>query len=311
MITSSHRGFTIRHSDLTQQAYRAAPCDVLLIVTRRNLKRAIGEFARADATTSGFYSGLRIEEVEDLSFLQDFPSLRYLEITGRKPVNLRPLAGLSNLRGLLVENPGSGLDFKCFPELEVFQGTWHPGNCSLAAARELRRLHVWKYAAKDLAVLAHITRLEELHLTQTPIHSLDGLQTLADLRYFDLAYAPKLKSLAAFTACGDGLREVSFQKVPGIPSYQPLSALRRLRRLKLGACAPMPDLKWTKPLGWLDFFSFVDTNVVDGDLSPLLRLPRLEYVGTFDKKHYNLKSATLMETLAKARALTVPETPAN
>lgn len=310
MITSQHRGFTIRHSDLTQQAYRAAPCDVLLVVTRKNLKRAIAEFARADATTSGFYSGLRTEEVEDLSFLKDFPSLRYLEITGRKPVSLSPLIELSNLRGLMVENPGSGLDFKCFPELEVFQGTWHAHNCNLAAARELRRAHLWKHAAKDLAALAHITRLEELHLTQTSIHSLDGLQTLADLRYFDLAYAPKLKSLAAFAACNDGLREVSFQKVPGISSYQPISALRRLRRLKLGSCAPMPDLKWIEPLGWLDFFSFVDTNVVDGDLSPLLRLPCLAYVGTFDKKHYNLKSAALMETLANARALTVHETSA-
>jgi hypothetical protein len=39
----------------------------------------------------------------------------------------------------------------------------------------------------------------------------------------------------------------------------------------------------------LDQFSFVETNVEDGDLSPLLELPMLRYVGTMGKKHYNYK----------------------
>ena len=34
----------------------------------------------------------------------------------------------------------------------------------------------------------------------------------------------------------------------------------------------------------LEDFRFVDTNVIDGDLSPLIRL---KYAGFFDKKHYS------------------------
>jgi len=59
----------------------------------------------------------------------------------------------------------------------------------------------------------------------------------------------------------------------------------------------MPDLQWTRGMNRLDQFSFVETNVEDGDLSPLLDLPRLRYVGTMDKKHYNYKFAKLNELL--------------
>ena len=249
----------------------------------------------------GNYSGLRIQGIEDLSFLKDYPLLRYLEIDGNKPVDMRQLSGLSNLRGLLVESAGSGINFEWFPELEVFTGTWHADNHNLSSAHELRTMRIWKYAAKEknLSVIANITRLETLHLTQTPIESLDGLETLEDLRYLDVAYAPKLASLSAFTACSGGLREVSIQNARGIASYQSLSSLSNLRLLILSSCAPMADLHWILSLQRLDFFSFMETNVVDGDLSPLLRLPCLRYVGTFEKRHYNMTSGAVMEALSK------------
>ena len=40
----------------------------------------------------------------------------------------------------------------------------------------------------------------------------------------------------------------------------------------------------------LEFFSFVDTDVVDGDLTPCMRL---DYAGTMNKRHYNIKAEDL------------------
>ena len=37
-------------------------------------------------------------------------------------------------------------------------------------------------------------------------------------------------------------------------------------------------------------FRFVDTNVIDGDLTPILQHPNLVNAGFLDKRHYNLKS---------------------
>ncbi len=296
MNTFQLNGTEVRTSYLTQMSFRAAYCELLVSVTPENQTQALEAFRKGSA-----YSGLSVSGIADLSFLADFPNLRYLEVIEQKRVNTRPLEGLSNLRGLQLETPGTGVDFSCFPELEVFVGDWHIDNSNVHRCEELRRLRVRHFNpnALDLSDLAHTTRLEWLDLTQTGITSLAGLETLEDLRYCEIAYAPKLESLEALTTDRIGVRELSIQKAKKIASYEPIAALRRLRRLRLSDCAAMPDLKWTKGMDQLDFFSFVETNVEDGDLSPLFQLPKLRYVGTSDKKHYSHKFAAINELLVQ------------
>lgn len=285
----------VRTSFLTQRSFRAAYCEFLVCVNPQNQSQALKAFAD---NKSGF-SGLHVTGIADLSFLSDFPDLRYLEVVDQNRVNTRYLDGLGNLRGLRLETPGTGIDFSCFPELEVYVGDWHLDNSNVHHCRELRQLRIWQFKPKslDLSDLANTMRLEWLALTQTGITSLAGLETLEDLRYFEIAYASKLESLDVFTTGRMELREMEIQNAKKITSYGPLAALRRLRRLKLSACAPMPNLDWTKGLDQLDFFSFVETNLEDGDLSPLLVLPRLRYVGTMDKKHYSHKCDALNQLL--------------
>ncbi len=274
-------------SSLTQRAYRAAACEFLVCVHPDNHAEALKTYA--DDPRS--FSGLRVAGIADLSFLAEFPNLRYLEVVDQKNVNTRHLDGLTNLRALRLETPGAGIDFSCFPELERFIGDWHSGNTNVRRCQELRELQLWQFKPKslDLSDLANLTRLERLHLTQTTITSLAGLDTLEDLRYFEIAYASKLESLDVFANGTLRLRELEIVKAKKIRSYLPIASLPRLRRLRISECAPMPNLKWTEGMSYLDFFSFVETNVVDGDLSPLLQLPSLRYVGTMDKKHHNYK----------------------
>src|SRR5436190_2232557 len=184
----------VHASWLTQRAHRAAYCDFLLNVTPRNKAKSLATFRKAGEF--GPYSGLRISGIADLGFLSEFPNLLYLEVVDQKRVNVRHLDGLANLRGLYLQSPGAGLDFSCFPELEVFVGDWHGDNCNLNRSRELRQLRAWRFQPRsaDLSDIAGVPRLEWLHLTQTTIACLDGLETLEDLRYFEIAYAPKLKS---------------------------------------------------------------------------------------------------------------------
>lgn len=294
--------FKVCTSSLTQRAFRARSCEVLLTLTPANKKQALAEFKRVGPL--GKYDGLRISGVSDLRFLKDFPLLLYLEIRDQKRVNTRQLDALENLRGLVLESPGAGVDFACFPHLEVFCGEWHAENVNLHRGRELRSLSVWHYHGRsgDLTDLAGLIRLELLEMRQTKITSLVGLESLEDLRYLDVAYAPKLQSLAALAKGGAGIRELSFSNTPKIESYRPIALIPRLRRLKLSTSAPMPDLKWTAGMKHLDFFSFVETLVKDGDLSPLLGLPKLEYVGTMDKRTYNYKCDALNQILQERMA---------
>lgn len=296
MKTFQFNGVEVCSCHLTQRSYRAVCCEHLVHVTPENQSQALAAFAEGRD-----FSGLHLSGIADLSFLADFPSLRYLEVVDQPRVNTRPLDALSNLRGLRLETPGSGLDFSCFPELEVFVGDWHADNRNVHRCHELRQLRTWQFKPKsaDLADLAGATRLEWLRLTQTSIASLAGLETLEDLRYFDVSHAPKLESLDALRADGLEMRELSFSKAKKIASYEPIAALRRLRRLRLSSCAPMPDLKWTKGMDRLDSFSFVETEVQDGDLAPLLELPALRYAGTMNKKSYNYTMDAINEILGQ------------
>jgi hypothetical protein len=272
---------------------------LLLKVTPKNKAKVLADFKRAGAL--GKYDGLRVSGVADLSFLTEFPLLLYLEVVDQKRVNTRQLDCLENLRGLRLESPGAGLDFACFPHLEVFRGDWHADNKNLNRCGELRRLASWHYDSTDLTDFAGLFRLEQLGITQTKIASLAGVELLEDLRYLDIAYAPKLRSLEALATGGAGIRELSLSKVPNAESYGPLASIPKLRRLKLSSCAAMPDLKWTAGMNHLDIFTFVDTTVEDGDLSPLLQLPKLEYVGTMDKRMYNYKCDALNQLLDARR----------
>ena len=293
-------GVKVCDSWLTQRSFRAAYCDFLLPVMPGNKAKMLAKFKREG--THGKYSGLRISGISDLSFLEEFPGLLYLEVVDQKQIDTRPLSCLNNLRGLRLESPATEIDFGWFPELEVFVGDWHIDNCNLHLNRELRQLRIWQYKPRsaDLSDLSRFTRLETLHLTQTSISTLAGIESLKDLRYVNIAYAPKLQSLETLTA-ESGIRELSLQNVKQIEAYAPIAAIPYLRRLKISSCAEMPDLKWTRSMKHLDFISFVETNVADGDLSPLLELPLLEYVGTMDKRRYNYKMNALNELLAKRR----------
>lgn len=282
------------------RARRAAPAEVLLKITPKTRKAALEAFRRA-GPLGGDFRGFTISGLSDLSFLADFPDLLYLQIDGHKQrINPRQLDGLANLRGLKLTDPAGGIDFSCFPELESFWGDWHPDHKNIPTCRELRYLDVWHYNApsQDLVKLVGLVRLEHLRIVQTNLTSLAGIEVLEDVRYLTVSHATRLESLDAL-AGHDSIREIDFTTANRIQSYGPLAKIRRLRRLKLSRCAAMPNLKWLAGMENLDFFAFVDTNVVDGDLSPLLKLPRLRYVGTLDKKHYSHTSDDLNAELAK------------
>jgi len=262
-------------------------------VSPDNQEQALAEFRRVG--TYGPYGGLRIQGIADLSFLEEFPNLLYLEVLDQKKVNTRPLDGMENLRGLRINTPGAGLDFACFPHLEVFVGDWHQDNRNLHEAYELRQLRAWQFktSSQDLSDLSGCTRLEWLQLVQTNVASLSGVESLEDLRYLEIAYAPKLTSLEAFRAGRSSVRELSFEKSKNITSYEPLAAIPKLRRLKLSSCAPAPNLRWIAGMKSLDFFTFAGTDIVDGDLSPLLKLPILRDVAAENRKHFNIKFESL------------------
>jgi len=281
-------GVPFRDSIFSLGSYRAASCGLLLDIRPETLEIALETLAR-HGTHGSLFNGLRVTGLENLEFLRDYPSLLYLETENVSAKGLRCIETVSNLRGLRLESPKAGLDFSCFPQLEEFIGDWHRGNIGIGNCGELRRLHAFGFRSTQPGVssLAGCVRLERLSLVRPGITSLGGIDALEDLRYLDIAYAPKIEDLTPFAASKVDLREIQLTNLKNISNYAPLARIRMLRRLILSRCAPMADLAWTKGMDYLDFFSFVETKVLNGDLSPLLALPLLRYAGAGNRRDYS------------------------
>ncbi len=72
-----------------------------------------------------------------------------------------------------------------------------------------------------------------------------------------------------------------------------LLKLKNLRILCLNDCGPIPSLDFLKNFPNLEDFRFVNTEVLDGNLQPLLEHPTIKSVGFFNKKHYNFKDVEI------------------
>ena len=71
-----------------------------------------------------------------------------------------------------------------------------------------------------------------------------------------------------------------------------------IRSFLEGGCAPLKNLDFLKNMPELLDFRFVGTNILNGDLTPLVEHPRLVNAGFLDKRHYSLKSSQVKLALA-------------
>lgn len=289
-------GLEVATSELSSGVDDAAPCSLLGVIREPPSTKHALHLAQAIGT--GALSGLTLHNIVDLSFLRKFPGLRYLEIQSDSKVDVTHIAGLDSLRGLRLDKPASGLDFSAWPLLEAFVGDWHPNNTNLTQS-SLRRLALWQFKplSRDFSSLVRLTSLTNLAVTQSNVTTLAGLEHLEDLYRLELSYAPTVDSLTPLASPNLALRELDLDHLKSITSYEPLARLHYLKKLKVSACTPIQSLDWIRRHPRLRFFSFVDTNVVSGDLTPLLDVPNLRYVGTLDKRHYSHKCDALNELL--------------
>lgn len=293
-------GLSVRSPLLGGRCGASSRCGPLLLLNSRTRSSVLSALRRHGEF--GGFGGVCAEgERLDLGFLSDFPNLRFLEVRGGLllPEQLAPLV---NLRGLLVNAVSGGIDFSSFPHLEEFRGPWHAANTGIAACRKLRKLWLTQYRSKSggLQELAGCIRLECLGVADSPIETLDGISSLEDLRYLTLAHTNRLTSVAELGLTGRRLREVDVEKATSLRDYAPLGRIELLRMLRLVDCGPMKSLAWMKSLSALEEFSFVGTDVIDGDLNRLTRLPALRYVNMSGKRHFS-HTASELERLLRER----------
>jgi hypothetical protein len=156
------------------------------------------------------------------------------------------------------------------------------------ACTSLRLLDLSRYRPKsrDLTGLPALA-VEDLTLVQSPLRTIDGIERFTGLRRLELSYLTRLERIGAVAGLAGGrLERLECLKCRKIRDHAAVRAADSLKVLRFNACGDIPSIAFLNEMPNLEEFRFVHTNVLDGDLTPLLRL---KAAGFFAKKHYSHK----------------------
>jgi protein phosphatase 1 regulatory subunit 7 len=223
----------------------------------------------------------------DVSFLNECPKVLGIHLQGYRFTDLSGLYHLKHLTFLsaVIDLPQE-LDLSRFPELEELYADWHPRRMvGLYACPKLKRLWLRKYKpqSRRLAEIGTAPALEALQLIQSPIVSLDGIESLYRLREFVAHYCSRLKDIGPITARSDTLERLRLDNCKNIEHHDCVVKLKKTKYLAFCHDGPIPSIGFVRQMPQLEFFAFVGTDVVDGDMTPLFGL---SYAGFTNKRHF-------------------------
>jgi len=224
----------------------------------------------------------------DLDFLRGLPNLRGVEIYSPEIRDASVIASLHELRLVGLDcDLRTPIDFSGLVELEVVKARWAGAIKSVLKNSAVKHLNLSNWPSDDLESLASMTRLAKLQLTSRKLTSLRGIGALKSLEWLDLHACPKLTSVEGIRGCQSiwHLEVTSCKAVHEISEIGELGALRELHLDDNGEIESLGPLRRCKLLEKLSFFG--TTRILDGKISAVEGLPRLETLRFAPRRHYD------------------------
>ena len=150
-------------------------------------------------------------------------------------------------------------------------------------------VHKFKTKMEGLEELVGINSAIYLELNFSNIKQFSGISKLGKIKRLELSYCLKLERDNGLSELKDDIEWLHINTSKNFIPTKDLFDLHKLKVLCLNSCGPLESLHFLRAMPNLLDFRFVDTNIIDGDLTPLLEHPTLVNVGFLDKRHYNLK----------------------
>lgn len=150
---------------------------------------------------------------------------------------------------------------------------------------------------KDLDSLPMAPNLKDLDLLRSCIKTLSGIEKYPNLEKLVITLGKYLTTIGDLTHC-PFLKVLELEGCKNIDDLQEtLSKCHRLERLVLMKVSDLENIRFIEHLPNLKWLNLMDTNVIDGDMSPLLNHPSLEYVVFTSKKHFSHTEAQIRALL--------------
>lgn len=224
----------------------------------------------------------------NLNFIRPWPIER-VDMIARWVEDLSPLYALENtVVDLSLEaGPNCSLDLSRFPLLQSVAMPWSYMEATVSEAIGLRRLFSHGYRAKNLEPLSALHGLEALEMKHYPrIESLEGLDSLPGLRDLQIYDSSRLTDISSLRR-GGRLTRLALDSCRKIDNLEDIADLTNLKVLKVSNCGYIDSIQQLNNFKLLEVLFMTDsTNIVDGDLRPLLDLSHLRYLAMAIRRHY-------------------------
>ncbi len=148
---------------------------------------------------------------------------------------------------------------------------------------------------KNLCGIERIKNLHLLCLTHCrSISSIEGISKVSNLKKLRIESCPKLEDISEIKNL-ENLKVLILENIKkcDLSFLEEMKCTQSLECLVLRNCGSIPSIKFFERYPNLQCFDFLYTNIIDGDLTPCLRLKE---ANTFNKRHYNLKDTQLPDS---------------
>lgn len=135
--------------------------------------------------------------------------------------------------------------------------------------------------------LPYIRNLKKLIIISSNIETLIGIEKYPDLESLELSYVSKILSIDNISSIKT-LKLLSIFNAKRINDYSVIGMLENVEVLRICDSGDINDINFISYMHSLKSFSFSGSNIVDGNLYPILNhVPVLEFVGFNNKRHYS------------------------
>nr|WP_294947385.1 hypothetical protein [uncultured Mucilaginibacter sp.] len=224
---------------------------------------------------------------KDISFLKEYRHIKKVVING--PFETSGLCYLNELEFLSYENyiKDQILDLSNFQNLNTCYLDLSSKIRQLNTLSKVKDIRLFHYTVKekDLTGINNLKQLESLYISMSNVESLTGIEEFKKLKKIEFHYFRNLTHIKALASLGNILQFLTIGNAKKILDFNSAKQLKKLEVLGFSNCGSISSIKFINDMPKLESFRFVGTNVIDGDLSPLIRL---RFAGFINKRHYSM-----------------------
>lgn len=226
------------------------------------------------------YKGYKLD---NLAFVDGLKP-RALDVYGP----IRDISAIESCKGLArvgISNNTAAVDLTHLIDLEKVALNWHPKiRLPSEKAKKLHTLVLTNWPGKQggsFSDLPAYPGLRNVAMTQASLSSVDGIEVYNQLQRLSFTLCRNLKDLSALSKLRPSLLYLDTCRKICVDS---LSDINSLRSLDLISCGEIKTLGFIASLPNLEELNFYETNVLDGDMTPLLRLKKVRFL---KKRHFS------------------------